>query len=377
MQRPAHAIVSMLPLDVVGGGEVFTLNTHRAALRDPAGADLWCATTPHTATAPQPTRLAHRYRRLARVDGAHTVAEETSLDELLRRLAGCETVVIHQHLASLATVDILAAASPWQRHVLTSLGAEGQATLVWRSFEPHAGVSVAEISRYAAERSSLRGIPATAVSAGLWTTDFREPPPKTGSGPLRAVSVGRILPHKCFEVAVEAVGREHELTIVGPDSGDDDYQRFIATRAAAARCVRRTGYVDDATRTALVAAADVLIASSSHVTYTGHTLDQAELFGLVILEAVAVGTLPLVSDIPSFREIMEDLGLGDWIYPQRDAAALAALLARVRCLPPDARLERVADARSRAERLFLWDTYWQRLLEATASRPTADRIPVS
>ena len=57
---------------------------------------------------------------------------------------------------------------------------------------------------------------------------------------------------------------------------------------------------------------------------------------MVILEAVAVGTLPIVSDIPSFREIMEELSLADWIYPQRDAAALAALLARVRDLQPEA-----------------------------------------
>jgi len=378
MHRAAHAIVSTLPLDVIGGGETFTLNAHRAALREPGAADLWCAASPHTETAPQSARLAHRYRRLAQVDGVRSVVEETTFDDLLRRLARHDTVVIHQHLASLATVDMLAAATPWQRLVLTSLGAEGQTTLFRQSFEPHVGVSVAEISRYAAERSRRGGIPATAVSAGVWRCDFRDPFPKSTTGPLRTVSVGRILPHKCFEVAVEAVGRDHELTIVGPDSGDADYQRFLAARvAAAAGNVRCTGYVDDATRTALVAAADVLLANSSHVTYAGDTLDQAELFGLVVLEAVAVGTLPITSDIPSFREIMEDLALADWIYPQRDATALAALLARVRGLPPQALRDRVDAARERAERLFLWDTYWRRLMEAAASRPTADRIPVS
>ena len=88
---------------------------------------------------------------------------------------------------------------------------------------------------------------------------------------------------------LEAVGREHALTIIGPPGGDAAYETFLAERIATAGNVRNTGFVDTATRTALVAEADVLLANSSHVTYTGDTLDQAELFGLVILEAVAVG----------------------------------------------------------------------------------------
>jgi len=377
MPLSRHAIVSTLPLDVIGGAETFTLDAYRAALGGAADVDLWCAVQPYTETAPQSERITHRYRRLTAADGVPAVAEETSFADLLRRLARYETVVIQQYLASLATVDMLAAAPPWQRYVLTSHGAEGHRDLFCRVFEPHARVSVVEVSRYAAERSQQRGIAASSVSAGVWSSDFRDPVPKTSAGPLRTVSVGRILPHKCFEVAIEAVGREHALTIIGPPSGDAAYETFLADRIATAGSVRSTGFVDTATRTALVAEADVLLANSSHVTYTGDTLDQAELFGLVILEAVAVGTLPIASDIPSFREIMEELSLSDWIYPQRDAAALAALLARVRDMPPDAVRDRVAAARDRAERAFLWDTYWQRLVDAAATHPTASPISMA
>ena len=379
MSRSRHAIVSTLPLDTIGGGEAFTLDIHRSASAAAFEVDLWCAVQPHKEIAPQSKRIAagYRYRRLTIVDGIRAVAEEISFADLLRRLASYETVAIQQYLASLATLDILAAAPPWQRHVLTSHGDEMHQDLFRRVFEPHAGVSVLEVSRYAAERSQQRGIAASAVSAGIWRSDFRTPLPKTNSGPLRAVSVGRILSHKCFEVAIEAVGREHDLTIVGPPSGDATYEKFLADQIASAGNVRTTGLVDIATRIALVAEADVLLANSSHVTYTGFVFDQVELLGLVILEAVAVGTLPIVSDIPSFREIMEELSLADWIYPQRDAAALAVLLARVRDLQPEALRDRVSAAREGVERSFLWDTYWQRLMAAALLHPTAGRITVA
>ena len=198
---------------------------------------------------------------------------------------------------------------------------------------------MAEISRYAAERSQQRGIAASAVSAGIWRSDFRTPLPKTNSHPLRALSVG-------------------------PPSGVATYEKFLADQIASAGNVRTTGLVDTATRTVLVAEADVLLANSSHVTYTGFVFDQVELLGLDILEAVAVGTLPIVSDIPSFREIMEEL-------------SLAALLARVRDLQPDALRDRVSAAREGVMRSFLWDTYWQRLMEAALLHPTAGRITVA
>lgn len=364
-------------MDIVGGGEAFTLSTHAAARSAQQDADLWCAVQPDTDAVPQPQRISRRYRRLSLQDGMATVLEETSLEDLLHRLARHETVVIHQYLSSLATVDMLSAATPWQRHVLTSLGSEPTTATFCSVFEPHSNVAVAEISRYAAERSQRRGIPAAGVSAGIWRRDLREPLPKKPTGRLRAVSVGRLLPHKCFEVAIEAVGRDHEFTIVGPPSGDTAYEQFLAARIGTAENVRTTGYVDVRERTEIVAAADVLIANSSHTTYAGQTLDQAELFGLVILEAVAVGTLPLASDIPSFREIMEDLRLSDWIYPQRDAAALAALLARVDALPADELRGRVAAARAQAERLFLWDTYWDRLMRTARVHPTGTCIAVA
>ena len=72
-----------------------------------------------TRSAPQSKRITpgYRYRRLITVDGIRAAAEEIFFADLLRRLAGYETVAIQQYLASLATLDILAAAPPWQRHV--------------------------------------------------------------------------------------------------------------------------------------------------------------------------------------------------------------------------------------------------------------------
>ncbi len=117
MSRSRPAIVSTLPLDTIGGGEAFTLDTHSSATA--YDMDLCCAVQLHKEIAPQSKRITpgYRYRRLITVDGIRAAAEEIFFADLLRRLAGYETVAIQQYLASLATLDILAAAPPWQRHV--------------------------------------------------------------------------------------------------------------------------------------------------------------------------------------------------------------------------------------------------------------------
>jgi glycosyltransferase involved in cell wall biosynthesis len=290
------------------------------------------------------------------------VVETATLQDLLRRLVDCRSVVIHQYLIGVSSIDMLAAASPWQNTVLTNLGAEDAGDLFERAFEPHPRVTVAEISRYAAIRSHRRGIDAIHVSAGIWRKAIAEHAiTDTASGPLKAIAIGRILPHKCFEVAIQAVGGNARLTIVGPSSSDSAYERYLDRLIESNRCVTRAGHVSASDRDRMLSDADVLIASSSHTTYEGKHLDQPELFGLVLLEAVACNTLPIASDIPSFREIMEDLSLSDWLYPERNSQALAGMLERLGSMDREARAERLADAHRRMKDMFLWDTYWDRL----------------
>lgn len=364
MRTATAAIVSQLPLDVVGGGERFTLQAHRSAVACGDDVDLWSAAHAHPPLEPHARRMAHAYHRLAPAGGTPAVAETVTLRELLRRQADYGTVVVHQHLVNVSTFDMLAAAPPTQRMTLTSLGAEPITELFAKAYEPHSGVAIVEISRYAAARASARGLPATALSAGVWRADVVPSVPRPDAPVLRAIAIGRLLPHKAFEIAIEAVsglGPDAALTIVGPSAGDTGYERHIAALAGRTANCRLAGCLDDQARLAALDNADVLLANSAHVTCTGRRLDQPELLGLVILEAITRGVLPIASDIPSFREICTALGLERWLYPERDARALRDLLRAARALSPLARHDLVRAAAARLDDGYLWDDYWLRL----------------
>lgn len=377
MPAPSAAIVSQLPLHVIGGGERFTLDTHRSAVAAGDGVDLWCAAAAHPSSESHARRMAQPWLRVEREGYAVTPREQVPFREVLRRQREYDTVVVHQYLANVSTIDILAAAPPRQRVSLASLGAESIAKVFPRVFEPHAGVDVVEISAYAALRSAERGVVARHLSAGVWRNELRAVPRRAASRPLQAIAIGRLLPHKAFEIAVDAVaglGAEAALSIVGPPSGDRAYERHLGGLVRRAGNARITGLLPDADRDRLLAGSDVLVANSSHLTWAGKRLDQPELLGLVILEAVAGGVLPIVSDIPSFREVATTLGLEEWIYPERDVAALRACLGRAAALSVDDRHALLRTARRHLERSYLWDDYWTRLTgrgHAVAARPSA------
>ena len=364
MNPASAAIISQLPLDVVGGGERFTLETYRSAFACGQTVDLWCATEGHAPLERHARRMSQAYCRLSLDSGTPVPVETLTLRELLHSQGGYERVVIHQHLVNSSTLDMLSAAPPTQRIVLTSLGAEPIADLFAKAYEPHSGVEIIEISAYAAARSTARGVPASSLSAGVWRADITPAQPRASSSKIRAVAVGRLLPHKAFEIAIDAVsglGHEATLTMIGPPSGDTAYVRHLHSKTRRANNCQVVGYLDEKARTAALAQADVLLANSAHVTYTGTRLDLPEFLGLVILEAIANGVLPIASDIPSFREICTQLGLERWLYPERDVDALRHLLRTVRALSPFQRCRIVHDAAVRLADSYLWDDYWQRL----------------
>lgn len=94
-----------------------------------------------------------------------------------------------------------------------------------------------------------------------------------------------------------------------------EVQRCIARDARLAGRVHLMGRVEHARVETLMRAADIYV-SASHVEGSGYAL----------LEAMACGVVPVVTDIPSFRSFTANGKVG-WLWPRGDAAALAAALA--------------------------------------------------
>ncbi|TDT33306.1 glycosyltransferase family 4 protein [Naumannella halotolerans] len=107
--------------------------------------------------------------------------------------------------------------------------------------------------------------------------------------------------------------------------------------------VRRTGYLSDAQRSALLRSTDVFVAPNLG----------RESFGLVVVEALAAGAAVVASDLPAFRDVLTraDGALVGATSPAGDeaglASAVAAALAQARTGPVSQRVrERRAHARS-------------------------------
>ncbi|CAD1790833.1 glycosyl transferase [Xanthomonas arboricola pv. juglandis] len=127
-----------------------------------------------------------------------------------------------------------------------------------------------------------------------------------------------------------------------------------------ARCVQLLGRVPHARVETLLRACDLFV-SASH----------AESCGYAAVEAYACGTLPLLTDIPSFRALSDGGAVGA-LWPVGDASALADLLLRVvRQRPDRAQVRAHFDARlSFAAVGQRWKRAYTQLL-AAAPRRTA------
>lgn len=105
--------------------------------------------------------------------------------------------------------------------------------------------------------------------------------------------------------------------------------------------VRVLGRVDNSTKQAELAAADVLCAPSLG----------GESFGMVLTEAFAAGTAVVASDIAGYRDVVRD-GTDGVLVPRGDATALAQELRRL-ALHPERVSELSSCATQRAER-YAW-----------------------
>ncbi|HSX60979.1 MAG TPA: glycosyltransferase [Tahibacter sp.] len=141
-------------------------------------------------------------------------------------------------------------------------------------------------------------------------------------GKRRLLAVGRLSHYKGFEVLLDSVAQLPDTSLLLIGSGERE--RALRTRIAELGLqsrVRMTGHVDDDTLRGAYAAAEIFCLPS---------LDRAEAFGMVLLEAMRAG-LPCVASAIVGSGVGEVVAAGTTglLTPPGDADALAAALDRL------------------------------------------------
>ncbi|MBA3653237.1 MAG: glycosyltransferase family 4 protein [Actinobacteria bacterium] len=166
--------------------------------------------------------------------------------------------------------------------------------------------------------------------------------------PRSVVTVSRLVPYKRVDVVVRAVAELYadfsDLRLVvigqGPEMGG---LLGLADALGVRQCVDIRGFVPSHRDVLATIAGSAVLVSASEI----------EGFGIVVVEAMALGVPYVVSDIPAHREVTGG-GVGGTLFPAGDHAALATELKRLLSDPLPARGARDA-ARRHAEK-YAWPT---------------------
>ncbi|KAB0267358.1 glycosyltransferase family 4 protein [Microvirga brassicacearum] len=230
------------------------------------------------------------------------------------------------------------------------------------------GLSAVEAARLVENEKAALGHAAAVIvtsptTAQLLTADFAVPSDRIhvaepgtepalrasgNGGTMRLLAVGSIVPRKAYDVLIEALSGLAEvswsLTIVGADDRAPGYtaeiRRLISESGVGERIVV-TGAVDDATRDAHYANADIFVLASLF-----------EGFGIVLTEALARG-LPIVTTTggAAAATVSGDVAVR---VPPGDATALRQGLKHL-IENPVARRELAEAAWNEAQTLTRWD----------------------
>ncbi|GEL18868.1 glycosyltransferase [Pseudonocardia asaccharolytica] len=315
----------------------------------------------------------HRVDVLSSVQIPRLTAGEVRLSALAarwpgiaRRLDDYDVINLHGPVPTMSDVVLLLAGScrgtpiVYTHHsALAVRGAERLCAIynrIHRALSGRADMILTTSEHYAQRERRPGGPPVRVVP---WGVDIRPQPLRPCiDRPLRVLFVGQMRPYKGLEWLLPAVAGQPgiELTLVGDGRHRQDYERLAADLNASN--VRFLGRVPDEALHHEYDRNDVVVLPS---------VTQAEAFGLVVLEGMASGCVPVVSDLPGVRDVVADAGT---VVPPRDENVLRAALLDLAA--DRARLRHLGRlARRRAEGLG-WDTcverYEDALFDAVAHR---------
>lgn len=304
---------------------------------------------------------------------------------VLRLMAGWRPDVIHGHDWMVAHSCVLAAQESKRPFVLTVHATEAgrhQGWLpnelsrtvhgieAWGAHQASRVIACSEHMRW--EVTRLFEIPAdqvTVIPNGVDPSSWRVPvrlrraARDTHPGSL-VVFTGRLEWEKGVHTLIDAMALvrravpDARLVIAGRGSQHDDLVQQ-ARRRRLGRTISFEGWLPERELHALVAAADVAVVPSIY-----------EPFGMVALEAAAVGTALVVARSGGLAELVQD-GATGWTFEAGDDKALASCL--IAALTDPAEAARLARA---GRRRALRDYGWARIAEATmAAYRTARAAP--
>jgi glycosyltransferase involved in cell wall biosynthesis len=176
-----------------------------------------------------------------------------------------------------------------------------------------------------------------------------EAPGAGADGPLRLVSVGRLVPKKGHELLVRAVsdlrteGRAVECDIVG-EGPEEDAIRALVRELGMDGVVRLHTGVRREPMLRMVSAADAIVMASRK------TADRDwEGIPLALVEAMALGRPVVAGDVGGTAELVEGVGI---LFDGETADSLSAAISRLADLKSAERAEMGARCRARVEEAF-------------------------
>ncbi len=180
--------------------------------------------------------------------------------------------------------------------------------------------------------------------------------PYEGNRPLEILFVGQMRPYKGIPCLANAVAGtpELELTIAGGGAQAEQVRQLVEDLDG--DNVRYLGRVDEQELARLYRTCDVIALPS---------VNRLEAFGMVLLEGMSAGCVPVASDLPGLKDVIASSG---HVVPPRDVVALReTLLDLARSPDRVARLSRAAVSRA-AE--FRWEetiSAYGEILEGTGA----------
>jgi glycosyltransferase involved in cell wall biosynthesis len=176
------------------------------------------------------------------------------------------------------------------------------------------------------------------------------------------VVVGRLHPEKGYEHLFQALPRVREqldhplvLLVAGAGPFEDEFRRQVAALGCD-REVRFLGFRTDAS--SLMAAADLVVLPSV-----------AEAFGIVLAEALYIGTPVVATKVGGIPEIVDD-GVDGVLVPPANSEALAEAIAGL-LNDPERRAEMTGAGREKVERRFSFESMvkeYEEIYEAALKR---------